>query len=617
MGAQVFDKMNQYLAARSSDAGPVKWMFLGARVCLRSWKALHGMGTLAAKWLFGFYTTSFFWPFSLASWSCSSGGHRFARIWKAVQRGDSAAPADLRFLRKPKTRTCGDGPNPRITSFLQSLYDSTAETLPDVKDDGVETTFSQGVEGLDSYAVVNLDGSSGSTENGKKRKIRKFKLGLPVHVERQPEQSGQEVRYLPPGVMRDYWSQMQSIDSSVSFTTFWRTWKIEFPHLRFRAVSSHAQCSTCVHHRVLLRELAPYLYARRRQAELFHSHLMAQYRDRQVYWSLRGSSRLRVLGHLCVIQDGMDQVKFCFPRTPLARSKELATFIRPKLGIIGVIAHGFCLYFSVSNPEMPKDSSCMADLFCFVLTHLERKGVKLADTVIHLVSDNTSRETKNNTTLRLLTALVQQRTNPLCHLKFSFYLLVCVLVYLLVCLFVCLLVCLFVCVFVFVCLLACFYCLLACVCVCLLFGCFCWFVCSFVRLSVWLFGWFVCLVCCFPSRFCFDSGWFPVSWSHAAMISSGSCHQLCTILGICACQGILAGASMRHLRSGHSHEDVDQVFGSLSLYLVRHGKCVESPPQFVDLIRTFCNTAHRPHEPERCVVMYDQHRPWTLLGEFL
>ena len=461
MGAQVFDKMNQYLAARSSDAGPVKWMFLGARVCLRSWKALHGMGTLAAKWLFDFYTTLFFWPFSLASWSCSSGGHRFARIWKAVQRGDSAAPADLRFLRKPKTRTCGDGPNPRITSFLQSLYDSTAETLPDVKDDGVETTFSQGVEGLDSYAVVNLDGSSGSTENGKKRKIRKFKLGLPVHVERQPEQSGQEVRYLPPGVMRDYWSQMQSIDSSVSFTTFWRTWKIEFPHLRFRAVSSHAQCSTCVHHRVLLRELAPYLYARRRQAELFHSHLMAQYRDRQVYWSLRGSSRLRVLGHLCVIQDGMDQVKFCFPRTPLARSKELATFIRPKLGIIGVIAHGFCLYFSVSNPEMPKDSSCMADLFCFVLTHLERKGVKLADTVIHLVSDNTSRETKNNTTLRLLTALVQQRTNPLCHLKFSFYLvyLVCWFVYLFTCWYVCLFVCwfvsLFVCLRVCVCLLAC------------------------------------------------------------------------------------------------------------------------------------------------------------------
>lgn len=64
-------------------------------------------------------------------------------------------------------------------------------------------------------------------------------------------------------------------------------------------------------------------------------------------------------------------------------------------------------------------------------------------------------------------------------------------------------------------------------------------------------------------------------------------------------QGTLAGASMRHLRSGHSHEDIDQCFGSLSLFLVRHGKCVESPPQFIKLIQTFCSTAHRPFEPER------------------
>ena len=379
----------------------------------------------------------------MAPWSCSSGGHRFARIWKAVQRGDSAAPADLRFLRKPKTRTCGDGPNPRITSFLQSLYDSTAETLPDVKDDGVETTFSQGVEGLDSYAVVNLDGSSGSTENGKNGRSESSNLACLCTLKDSRSRVGKKCDTYRQGSCETTGLRCKALILQLVLPLFWRTWKIEFPHLRFRAVSSHAQCSTCVHHRVLLRELAPYLYARRRQAELFHSHLMAQYRDRQVYWSLRGSSRLRVLGHLCVIQDGMDQVKFCFPQTPLARSKELATFIRPKLGIIGVIAHGFCLYFSVSNPEMPKDSSCMADLFCFVLTHLERKGVKLADTVIHLVSDNTSRETKNNTTLRLLTALVQQRTNPLCHLKFSFYLvyLVCWFVYLFTCWYVCLFVC--------------------------------------------------------------------------------------------------------------------------------------------------------------------------------
>lgn len=78
------------------------------------------------------------------------------------------------------------------------------------------------------------------------------------------------------------------------------------------------------------------------------------------------------------------------------------------------------------------------------------------------------------------------------------------------------------------------------------------------------------------------------------------------------CQGILAGATLQHLRSGHSHEDIDQVFGSLSLHLVKHGKCVETPMAFCDLIQKFCSTAHRPFEGERIVVQMDQHRPWSL-----
>lgn len=51
----------------------------------------------------------------------------------------------------------------------------------------------------------------------------------------------------------------------------------------------------------------------------------------------------------------------------------------------------------------------MAELFCHTLTKLERQGVKLADTVVHLIADNTPRETKNSTTLRLLSILTQQR----------------------------------------------------------------------------------------------------------------------------------------------------------------------------------------------------------------
>ena len=279
-----------------------------------------------------------------------------------------------------------------------------AECLPDVKDDlGLDTSQYKAEEtGCDPLITVKMQGAT---------RTRKFKKGLKVHVERRPENSGLEIRWLPPGCMQDYFEQYKAIEGhqAAAFSTFWKTWRTEFDHMKFRPVSSHAQCSVCLHHRVLLKELAPYIYARKRQAEHYSRHLMMQYRDRLVYWSLRGSSRLRTIGHICIIQDGMDQFKFSFPRTPLVRAKDLSTLIRPKLGIIGILAHGFGLGFTVSNPQHPKDSSCMAEVFCYMLTRLEKQGVKLANTVIHLIADNTSRETKNSTTLRLLSCLVQRR----------------------------------------------------------------------------------------------------------------------------------------------------------------------------------------------------------------
>ena len=47
-----------------------------------------------------------------------------------------------------------------------------------------------------------------------------------------------EARYLPPGCMKDYFEQFKSVDvlNKTSFSTFWRVWRIEFDHLRFRAV---------------------------------------------------------------------------------------------------------------------------------------------------------------------------------------------------------------------------------------------------------------------------------------------------------------------------------------------------------------------------------------------
>ena len=70
--------------------------------------------------------------------------------------------------------------------------------------------------------------------------------------------------------------------------------------------------------------LTNHMAARQRQSQLLVDHLMAQYRDRQAYWEMRGSSRLGCSSTVCCILDGMDQCKFLYPRSPLCLSKDLA-----------------------------------------------------------------------------------------------------------------------------------------------------------------------------------------------------------------------------------------------------------------------------------------------------
>lgn len=73
---------------------------------------------------------------------------------------------------------------------------------------------------------------------------------------------------------------------------------------------------------------------------------------------------------------------------------------------------------------------------------------------------------------------------------------------------------------------------------------------------------------------------------------------------------------MKHLRSGHSHEDIDQTFGGCSLFIIRHGKLLETPDDFCKVIQSYVNTAPRPFEEQRAVVKLDQHRPWSLSWMF-
>ena len=433
---------------------------------------------------------------SARPWCCGiQGQSRFNRLWNAAKSDAVGPPADLRFMRKEKSLLKGESATSKVTSYLETLYMSVAETLPDIKDDGIETVLTPDVakeppdayvEALTAAGSSQIPASACTSSKPSNQKQRKRKFGLDLHVERQPANSGQPVKHLPPGCMRDYFDQFRAldeVDNCISFKTFWKCWKVEFPHLRFRPVSSHSQCNECVHHKLMLRELGHFLLAKKQQSDLYRAHLLAQYRDRQEYWQIRASSRLRATGQLVVILDGMDQCKFAYPRSPLTRAKQLSTMIRPKLHVVGALMHGFSMTLAISNHDHPKDSSVMTELLCHLLTRVSRQ-VRLQDHYVHVVSDNTTRETKNNTTLRLLSALT----------------------------------------------------------------------------------------------------------SH----------------------GLIMGGSLRNLRSGHSHEDIDQMFGNAALFVVRHAKQVETPDQFVAVMQKFCATAHRPFERERVVVKLDMHRDWIL-----
>ena len=67
---------------------------------------------------------------------------------------------------------------------------------------------------------------------------------------------------------------------------------------------------------------------------------------------------------------------------------------------------------------------------------------------------------------------------------------------------------------------------------------------------------------------------------------------------------------MAHLRTGHSHEDIDQGFGALGTFIVRRAKTVETPEKFQEIIQRYCEAAVRPYEKDRLTFMIDRHRDW-------
>lgn len=337
-----------------------------------------------------------------------------------MRSGEISAPLDSRYLKKglPADTKPSDTSRPRVVSFLRQIYDSVAEKLPDVRDDGYDDFQNPSVvlevpELSDPYTRALNQGEMKSESEVKpmsrktgKTKTRKKKKSVYINPGRKDE----EERFLPPGHMKDYWEQMLAAEAPsdlppVAFSTFWRVWYQDFHFMKFRPQSSHAMCSTCLRHKMIIKSLTNHSKARQEQQRLFTAHLRSQYCDRLVYWELRARSRARSPFEVTLILDGVDQAKFTYPRSDVFRSKDLASVQRPRAHVSGLICHGRFILFTVSPSNVPKDANSCIETTAHAL-ELLAKEIDLSMIILNINSDNTSREVKNNFYIRWLASLV-------------------------------------------------------------------------------------------------------------------------------------------------------------------------------------------------------------------
>ncbi|CAK9060112.1 FO synthase subunit 1, partial [Durusdinium trenchii] len=105
------------------------------------------------------------------------------------RKGEAVPPLDLRYLRKgvpTKGNDGGDGTRGRVVTFLSTIYESVAETLPDARDeprdqeDGDEyMTVTLPQAEPDPYATAMNDSQMFQKLNPKRGKsLRSVRLGV-------------------------------------------------------------------------------------------------------------------------------------------------------------------------------------------------------------------------------------------------------------------------------------------------------------------------------------------------------------------------------------------------------------------------------------------------------
>ena len=113
-----------------------------------------------------------------------------------------------------------------------------------------------------------------------------------------------------------------------------------------------------------------------------------------------------------------------------------------------------------------------------------------------------------------------------------------------------------------------------------------------------------------------DAG-FQLSSSKVCIQADNTCREVkngitMRWLSALISDNIIKEAQMTFLRSGHSHEDVDQVFGHCADWVRRKLPVALTSEDFVRSINEFLKQLDRPHDPSRHCYKLDQTRDWFL-----
>lgn len=348
---------------------------------------------------------------------------RFQKLCKAVA-GNQPAPYDGRYVKRANRHPKPCRNRQLIVEYLEELYATVAEPLPESHGHMMHASDAR-------PTAARLLADKKAKRKKRLQQFRKHRGRRPKVVAQAARHtaasSSQCLRLLPPGSYTEYLNllRIRHPGAKLGLKLFTKVWGESFcQKLSIRERTQHSVCSVCMRRKLIIRRLGSDRDSLSAQMEAYARHLRQQYADRTMYWQARAVSRMKSLlpcgnWQVTAIVDGMDHCKYRFPRAPIFGSKEFTNVIRPTLDATALIVHGHRLDLFLAPPNIPKNSSFSVEVVLYGLNQLASAGLDGRRVALHLQADNTSREVKNNTTLRALSCLVAARrlaSAKVCHL---------------------------------------------------------------------------------------------------------------------------------------------------------------------------------------------------------